>query len=76
MKTLLQIFATALFLTLSFNTVAYETETSNTINLESEWVDTDSVEELQRRPSGGLGVSCSSKDGTVDCFCDGGCRHT
>ena len=28
------------------------------------------------RPAGGVGVSCSSKDGKVDCFCTGGCKRT
>jgi hypothetical protein len=28
------------------------------------------------RPVGGVGVSCSSKDGKVDCFCTGGCKRT
>ena len=25
---------------------------------------------------GAVGVSCSSKDGEVDCFCTGGCKRT
>ncbi|TCD14111.1 hypothetical protein [Oricola cellulosilytica] len=25
---------------------------------------------------GAVGVSCSSKDGKVDCFCTGGCKRT
>jgi hypothetical protein len=28
------------------------------------------------RPVGGVGVSCSSKDGEVDCYCTGGCKRT
>ena len=73
MKTLIHIFTTAIFLALSFNTVAFETETPGTVNLVSEWINEGSVKKLQQMPSGGLGVSCSSRDGTIDCFCDGGC---
>ena len=28
------------------------------------------------RAAGGVGISCSSKDGEVDCFCTGGCKRS
>jgi hypothetical protein len=68
MKALIRVFTTIFFLGLSFNSMAFGDQLLEVDSLDSE--------QRSQQLTVDVGISCSSKDGSTDCFCAKGCRRT